>query len=404
MGSRIFRWFDRHTWAGDAVLATILIVPIVGAYLFAAGSGTSWAAPLMSFLMLAPLYFRRRFPAYVVIATVIVCLISVAFWHEQTAFDPLASIIAVPIVVHAAVKYGPRPLWWFSLGAGLVGSILAPLYAWRNADPLNGIACFAVVLVAFLVGLHQRTKRETHLAEVASLAERNRLMEVEREQSTTIAVARERAQLAAETHDIIAHTLAVIVSQADGAVMAVEKRPEVAATVLAQIADTSRDALGEIRGRVAALRASASDPSADLHPTRSLADLDSMIAKVRATGLVIDVRRTGQLELAPLGLQLATYRIVQEALTNVIKHAGPSAAVTICLEVAGDVLSVRVDDDGRGSAAASNAPGNDGLGNGITGMRERAQQYGATLRAGPRVGGGFSVSAVFPLTRTGVDR
>ncbi len=221
MVSRIFRWFDQHTWAGDAVLATILVIPIVGVYLLAAGNRTSWAAPVLAFLMLAPLYFRRRFPTYVVVATVLVCLLSVMFGRGEPSFDPLASIIAVPIVVHAAVKYGPRPLWWFSLGAGLVGSILAPLYAWRNADPLNGIACFAVVLVAFLIGLHQRTKRETHSSEVASLAERNRLLEIEREQSTTIAIARERAQLAAETHDIIAHTLAVIVSQADGAVMAV---------------------------------------------------------------------------------------------------------------------------------------------------------------------------------------
>lgn len=400
MVSRIFRWFDRHTWAGDAVLATILILAIAGAYLLAAArSDTSWAAPLMSLLMLAPLYFRRRFPTYVVIATVIVCLISVLFWHGQSGFDPLASIIAVPIVVHAAVKYGPRPLWWFSLGAGLVGSILAPLYAWRNGDPLNGIACFAVVLVAFLIGLHQRTKRETHSSEVASLAERNRLMEIEREQSTTIAVARERAQLAAETHDIIAHTLAVIVSQADGAVMAVDKRPEVAATVLAQIADTSRDALDEIRGRVAALRASASDPTADLHPTRSLADLEAMIDNVRAAGLAVDVLRAGPLELAPLGVQLAAYRIVQEALTNVIKHAGPAAVVVIGIEVADDVLSVRVDDDGRGSAAVG-----DSLGNGITGMRERAQQYGGTLRAAPRTGGGFTVAADFPLAQQRVGK
>ena len=399
MVSRIFRWFDRHPWAGDAVLATILIVPIVGVYLFAAGGGTSWAAPALSFLMLAPLYFRRRFPTYVVIATVIVCLISVLFWHGQSGFDPLVSIIAVPIVVHAAVKYGPRPLWWFTLGAGLVGSILAPLYAWRNADPLNGIACFAVVLVAFLIGLHQRTKRETHSSEVASLAERNRLMEIEREQSTTIAVARERAGLAAETHDIIAHTLAVIVSQADGAVMAVDKRPEVAASVLAQIADTSRDALDEIRGRVAALRASASDPSTDLHPTRSLADLEAMIDNVRAAGLAVDVRRAGALELAPIGVQLAAYRIVQEALTNVIKHAGPAAVVVIGIEVADDVLSVRVDDDGRGSAAVG-----DSLGNGITGMRERAQQYGGTLRAAPRTGGGFTVAAEFPFAQQRVGK
>lgn len=401
MVPRLFRWFDRHTWAGDAILATVLTVPITAGYLVAAGTGnTPWWAPAIAFLMLVPLYFRRQAPVAVTIATALVCLASLPFGDGNSGRAPLASVVVVPVVVYAAVKYGPRPLWWFCLGAGAVGSVLGPIM-WDNSDPLNGVACFAIVLIAFLIGLHQRTRRESHAAEVSALAERNRLMDIEREQATTIAIARERAQLASETHDIIAHTLAVIVSQADGAVMAARKRPELAGTVLAQIADTGRDALDEIRASVAALRATAADPSTDLHPTRSLADLDAMIGNVRATGHRVDVRRTGSPQLAPLGVQLAAYRIVQESLTNVIKHAGPAASVTIDVEISAASLSVRVRDDGRGSAAwndtASGRGRDDGHGNGIVGMRERAHQYGGTFRAGPQVGGGFAVSATFPL-------
>lgn len=210
------------------------------------------------------------------------------------------------------------------------------------------------------------------------------------EAERALAAADERARIAREMHDVVAHTLSVVVAQADGGRFVARTDPEAAARTLETIADVSRSALTEMRALLGVLRDT--DGDAAMGPQPSLADIPALVAASRERGMDVSYVTTGTPRPLPIGAGLALYRVAQESLTNVLKHAGPAAKAFAQLtwEEADAVLTVA--DDGRGAAAHS-----DGSGQGIAGMRERVTIFGGTLTAGPRAGGGYLVRARLPL-------
>jgi signal transduction histidine kinase len=209
-----------------------------------------------------------------------------------------------------------------------------------------------------------------------------------------LAISDERARIAREMHDVVAHTLSIVVAQADGGRFAAPKDPAKAARALDTIADVSRAALTEMRGLLGVLRES--DGEADLGPQPTLTDIPALVSSVREGGLEVSYVTTGTPRPLPIGAGLVAYRIVQEALTNVLKHAGPKVTAYVQLKWATTALEVTISDDGRGAAARA-ATGTDLGGTGIEGMRERATVFGGTLSAGPKRGGGYTVKARLPL-------
>lgn len=205
-----------------------------------------------------------------------------------------------------------------------------------------------------------------------------------------LAASTERARIAREMHDVVAHTLSVVVAQADGGRFAGRTDPEAAIRSLDTIAEVSRSALTEMRALLGVLREGESE--AQMGPQPSLADIPTLVASTREGGLDVSFVTTGTPRPAPIGAGLAAYRIVQEALTNVLKHAGPNPKAFVQLRWEDDSLTVSIADDGRGAAARG-----DGAGLGIAGMAERASAFGGSLTAGPKAGGGFLVRARLPL-------
>lgn len=233
-------------------------------------------------------------------------------------------------------------------------------------------------------------------ARVATRREREALDRGVNEIAATraLAISDERTRIAREMHDVVAHTLSIVVAQADGGRFAAAKNPAKAARALETITDVSRAALTEMRGLLGVLRES--DGEAELGPQPTLADIPALVSSVREGGLEVSYVTTGTPRPLPIGAGLVAYRIVQEALTNVLKHAGPKATAYVQLKWAADALEVTISDDGRGAAARATADTESG-GTGIEGMRERATVFGGTLSAGPKRGGGYVVKARLPL-------
>lgn len=407
------RWFEDNRWAGDAVLAFILLVIAAPAASF--GVGRERISIAFTVLLILPLFARRTKPLGVLASTSVLCLMQIAILET-----PVAGDIAVPIVIHAAAAYIPDRRWGFAaLAAGLGGVPIATL-RWGWASHRTGyfpslgsvsalfLAGVAVVVAAYLLGIRHRDRREHTAEQLAAVTERNRLLEAERGTRTDLGAAAERARIARELHDIVAHSLSVIVVQADGGAAAARAKPEVGPQVLDTIAATSRDALAQMRRMVSVLRAGPSngnDDSDRYAPAPGPADLGALIDQVRAAGLPVQFDTIGTPRTMTPDAGLAIYRAVQESLTNVLKHAGPNASCRVVPHYAPQTAVVTVTDDGRGAAAAfhteadpdatdTGAPAE--AGHGLEGMRERVTLYGGHVQAGPLVGGGFEVSASVP--------
>jgi signal transduction histidine kinase len=222
-------------------------------------------------------------------------------------------------------------------------------------------------------------------------AARERAVELERarEELARRAVVEEQLRIARELHDVVAHSMSIIAVQSGVGAHVLDSQPEEARKALTAIEVTSRPALTEMRRLLGVLRQEA-EPSGSLTPTPGLAEVDALAAEVARAGARVEVRIEGTRPELPPGLDLSAYRIVQEALTNVVRHAGPATA-RIRIRYAPQSVDVEVVDDGRGG---NPRPGD---GHGIAGMRERAALYGGTLHAGPRPGGGFRVAARLPV-------
>jgi signal transduction histidine kinase len=278
-----------------------------------------------------------------------------------------------------------RDGWEARIGLALTVTIALsiPLYddgTWNFADILF-FGILAGTPWMFGRAIRHRREREQLLEERAVVLERDREQEMRR------AVEDERARIARELHDVVGHALGVIVLQADGGRRVLTTEPDETARALTTIESTGREALVEMRRLVAMLRAS--DEQLALLPQPGLAQLGALAAQVRSAGLPVDVVVLGEPHSLPPGVDLSAYRIAREALTNVLKHAGPARATVTVSYAAGEV-AVEVFDDGVGSTNGN------GSGHGLTGIRERVAIFGGDVEAGPRNGGGYVVRARLP--------
>jgi signal transduction histidine kinase len=327
-----------------------------------------------------PLAWRRRrpIPALVTSAAAITILAVLEY-----PVDPLP-IVAL-FLTYAAAAYEPLR----RAQVGLAAVVVALLVILLSGAPEFGPAGFALNLALFtatwLGGLAMRSRAA---AAAARLAEAEERAEAHRQQAAR-SLAEERLRIAQELHDVVAHSMSVIAVQAGMGVHVIEQQPAEAKHALEAISKTSRATLHEMRRLLGVLRGE--DGERPHVPAPGLGDLPALVDQVRSTGLPVELTVDGQPEEIPVGVDLSAYRVVQEGLTNVIKHAGRANAVVHVRYEPGTVV-VEVSDDGRGAAADRHENG----GHGLVGMRERVAVWGGTLDAGPAPGGGYRVLAHLP--------
>ena len=382
------RRLPASAWVFDAGLALVaagvstvfFVAELVGRGL---PRGTLALGYALALLHTLPLAARRRFPL-AVLAT------SVASGLAFATLDlpPVFLGVAILVAVYSVAAYGDRWVSLAGLAAAELGSAAVQLTPGRFQAPTvvsNGLVIGAAWLLGHFVGV-----RRAYTARLERTAE----LERARAELARRAVAEERLRLARELHDVVAHSISVIAVQSGVGAHVASTQPEEAAKALATIEATSRAALTELRRLLGVLRQDG-EPEGSLSPVPGLADLDGLLAEVAKAGLGVRLRVEGTPSQLPAGVGLSAYRIVQEALTNVVKHAGPARAQVVVGYGDQDV-TVEVTDDGRG-VGASTGDGQAMVGHGLIGMRERVAAFGGDLQIGPRPGGGFRVAARLPL-------
>jgi signal transduction histidine kinase len=335
------------------------------------------ASLIVAVLAAGALPLRRVWPGPVFLWTLVAAAV-LAQWPAHGTLFPVALAIALYTV--AATMRRAEALAAAALAAGVVVLVVAQDGTRHWALAITDAVGFAGAVL--LVGLYVGTRR-AYLAELRDRAQR---LERERDASSALAAAEERARIAREMHDSVAHHLTVIVALSDGALRAVTRSPDEACDAIRDVSGTARQALAETRRLLGVLRGGFGQESRQPLPT--LADLDDLVARVRAAGLPVRYERTGAAADLPTGVQLAVFRLVQEALTNTMKHAGPRASAAVRLQVSPGEVRVDVEDDGTGGTAEPGAAGG-----GLTGMRERIKAFGGELDCGPRDPRGWRVTA-----------
>lgn len=377
-------------WANDLMLTALLIVGTVGVLLPDLWLGAAVLPHVtLSLLMVMPLIVRRHAPMLALVGCTIAGILQLIFLDV-----PTPSLFAVPVVAYSVARWVPGYASRAVLLIGMVASVLGPARWLPYTSLLTFVlffgGCLGAVISPYAVGRRLRELEKARRQQVAAAEERYRLLLAERDQQSRLVEASTRAEIARELHDIVAHSLSVMIVQAEGARAAAAKKPAVAEEALDTIAETGREALHEMRRIVGVLRSTPGATAADFAPAPSLDDLPDLVARTsdRAT---FDVNGTAQ----PLSkaLELTVYRVVQEALTNFLKHAGPDAHAQVNLSYEPTQLVVDITDDGQGVDETS-----DGGGNGLRGMYERVTSMGGRLRAGTRPDApGFRVTAWLPL-------
>ena len=380
------RWVRGHPVAIDAALVfCLLIFPGLPTLTMVTGSWQESAGIVA--LLTIPLAWRRTSPA---VTTGII--FATAFVHFVGGTGLLASDLTVFVALYSLAAYGTRRVSLWGLAFALIGAGMVAIWAGRLElssqamflTTVGGAVGAGFVLAVWAAGSLRGTRR-AYLDAVVDRADR---LEIEREQQSQLGAAAERARIARELHDVVAHSLSVIIAQADGGRYAARSEPAAAVEALDVIAATGRTALTDMRRLLGVLREGDGPQHGPQPGFDTIADL---VASVRGSGLPVSYAMIGHPRPVGDAMGLAAYRIVQEALTNVLKHAGPAARAAV--QIVWEPVSVRltIDDDGRGAAATT-----DGRGQGVGGMRERARLYGGRVEADPRHGGGYRVQAVLP--------
>ncbi|MGW6278554.1 sensor histidine kinase [Kribbella sp. NPDC055071] len=327
--------------------------------------------------LILPLFLRRRAPftAFAITAAVFIVQWSMLVFLRA---DVALLIALYSLTLHSSLR---RLLWACTITVAALALAVGRIAAFASvAEIAFFLVCATTAAVA--LGLVVRIRR----SQLAALRDRATQLEIERDQRSLLAIAGERARVAREMHDILGHNLSVIIRLADGGAYAVRVNPDRSAEALTLIGETGREALNDLRRTLGALRDDAA--VADLAPQPGIADVDALCERIRAAGPRVSYRTMGEIP-ADRGLQLAAYRIVQEALTNALKYAGPDTEARVSLEVAHERLRIQVDDTGP-SVGFQPAAGS-GDGQGLIGMRERAALYGGTVQCGRTPGGGWTV-------------
>jgi signal transduction histidine kinase len=384
-------WFKAHPFAADSLLAVLLTAFMVLAAIF---QGTvqdgvvyrdaNALSVLLALLSGIPLAWRRRNPLAVLVVSGTAVVI-----YGSLGFAEGPGPISVIVALYSVAAHCDRRRSLLGAGFTALGTIVIFITARWNVN-IGTIVSNAVIFgTAWILGDNLRNRR----AYVAGLEERADMLEREQAEQARRAVVDERARIARELHDVVAHNVSVMVVQSGAARRTIERDPERAKEVLTSVESTGRQALDEMRRLLGVLRTE--DEATDLRaPQPSVGHLDSLVAQVRDAGLPVELVVEGRPRPLVPGVDMSAYRIVQEALTNSLKHAGPAHAhVRVCF---GDNdLRLEVTDDGRGIIADD--PATNGGGHGLVGMRERVALFGGRLEAGPRTGGGYIVTATLPL-------
>jgi signal transduction histidine kinase len=361
------------------VLAAVAVVEVL------TSSDIDAPAPVVAMFALGttvPLIWRRRAPLLVLV----VCLACVAipdssYGIGNNASAPFAGVL---VAAYAGGAYTSRRDGW--IAAAIIAALVLSM-AVSIGEDVVGDAVFIGGILFAVWGAARIVRSRQELA--AALAARTVELEHEREEKAKLAVAEERTRIARELHDVVAHNISIMVVQAGAERHALgDERPETS-KVLATIEETGRASLAEMRRLLGMLRRS--DDELALAPQPSLRHIDELVEQVREAGMPVELRIEGQPRAIAPGIDLSAYRIVQEALTNTLKHAGPARA-RVTVRYGDEELEIEITDDGAGVAVEA-PPG----GHGLVGMRERVALFGGDLAAGRRRGGGYAVRAKLPL-------
>ena len=422
--SALDRWVRRRPWIADGLLAAALAVVLAPTSLSLVGSA-QWPAAargLVLGLLLAghvAVAFRRTSPvaAYAACCLLMVVLVAApditgsrAVALAGAAVPPilLPSALVYPVVLYAVAAYSSRPWPLLALAGGVAGAVVVTLRLAHPADWLGGQAApggalwpllalgalLAVVLAPWGLGRF----RSVRAAYVAALEEREARAEEYRAAREEQAAQTERARIAREMHDVVAHSLSVMVRQAEGGRFAGAREPEAAIQALTTIAGTGREALSDMRAVLGALQ----EGTTHRDPQPTVEDIGALVDRVRAAGVTVQLETKGAAQALDRVSSLAAYRVVQEALTNIVKHAAAGAAVAVRLSWVEGGLDITIVDDGGSGDRPARSPGDgvpDSGGYGLVGMRERIALLGGRLAAGPQgsgSGAGFVVRAHVP--------
>ncbi len=396
---RVSAWMKTHPVITDVIITALLFALVVSSFIFPSNPNddvraVDWFAWVLAVVGTLPVVVRRRYPG----RALLICTFSTAvYW----VLDYADTAVGVPLLVLA---YSAAAYVGSNKDARRVGIMFAAvvflvitagvLYDGEDITAIEAIANFVLYGAAWIIGDNVRTHRN-HMNE---MKERALVAEAQRETEAARAIEQERTAIARELHDVVAHGLSVMVVQASAARRVLQtgngsaKELAAAEKALGAVEDTGRSSLDEMRRLLGVLRPEDSDGTA-LAPLPGLDDLEQLVDQVKSAGLPVRLRIEGTSRALPAGIELSAYRIVQESLTNAIKHAGPAIA-DVTLDYQSDALGVKIADDGRGNATRSF---NHDSGQGLRGMRERVESIGGTFSAGPKTGGGYCVSAMLPV-------
>ncbi|MFI7273383.1 sensor histidine kinase [Streptomyces sp. NPDC049879] len=409
-GIRVGQWVRRHPLATDAIFAAFVLVGILCAAVTVYGhpAGTGFGkrhlaghTVLISVAACAVLVARRRYPICV-LATVSGLVItelvlgSVTYEPEQRSSSLVIAVVIALFTV--ALRTDRNTTRRAAVTTVAVLTPVAMVFGTRPWYSSDNLGVFAWTALAAVTGEAARSRR----AMFEAIRERAERAERTREEEARRRVAEERMRIARELHDVVAHHIALVNVQAGVASHVMDSRPDQAKEALAHIRDASRRALGELQSTVGLLRQQ-DEPIAPTEPARGLAGLDDLVDGFRKAGMTVSVHAPAAAGPLPSAVDLTAYRVVQEALTNVHKHAGPAASAWVRIVRTGvpasPELTVTVDDDGPRPAPAQQRGASRayGSGHGLTGMRERAAALSGTCEAAPRDDHGFRVRVTLPL-------
>jgi signal transduction histidine kinase len=359
------------------VLSVIIVAQVIGAH--------ESIRALFGLLAGLPLAYRRRWPL-AVFGIVLVGVVVVGSATNDTFYP---AIIAGVIATYSLGAYGKRPL----LSAGVLlatGTAIFLKFGGQVPPPPDFLTPYLILMLPWLVGMVLRD-RQLKANAYRDKAER---LEQEQERAREAARAEERDRIARELHDVVAHSVSIMVVQAGAARQVLRTSPDQATEALLIVEETGREAMTELRNMLGVLSL---EGEVDLAPQPGLEQIPSLVKRVEEAGLPVELHIGGAQRSLPAGVDLAAYRIVQEALTNALKYSGP-AHTEVSLDYRADALKIEVVDDGAGGTRSGESGMRNDAGRGLTGMRERVAMYGGSLEAGPRLlGRGYAVRAWLPL-------
>jgi signal transduction histidine kinase len=376
----------RRYWF-DAVIMAVLGIGLTGTVLgrghINGPEGPLWFDMLAMLAIVAPLFARRRFPFGAPAAVAVAAALTSFVDRTVVPFDGVTFLVGcAALFLVGSLRDRFQAIAGFAVAEGVLAVVL-------HNDPKAGLGNFIVGSIIFTIvwtiafGVGRKSIEADEARERAARAER------EREERASAAVAEERARIARELHDVVGHSVSVMTVQASGVRRLLRPDQDREREALLVVERTGREALAEMRRMVGVLRRPEEGPA--LAPQPSLDHLNRLVEQAREAGLPVELRIEGRASQLPAGIDLTAYRLVQEGLTNVVKHAEATRA-EVLVDYGDSYLEVTVSDNGKGVGNG------DGGGHGLVGMRERVSVYGGELDAGPQTGGGYRLRAKLPLT------